>query len=331
MTIYDDGHRHVHKSLVAQGSETTSFSDGSGFHCTISQRTGSVEGPLTIGSTRVPTTCGSTRRRRSTRSRASTACRAAARRPTSRRPARSTRRCASARAAPRSPIRTATARRPPRPRRPSPPAICSRRCCARSCRAAPWDSASAPRSGRRRSAGRRPRAPTPPRSSRRATPSPPTNRCSARSCARPRPDEIAAAQNVTAIADALLATVNRETKARSTHKASALKRQERAGNDLVTQMQAADVAEDATWREDRDAARGAGPHRRVHRTAERDGDRRAAQAAQGQRCQPGGGQAPRGRHAPRLAGRPARDVAARGERSLATCRRWSAARRGAPG
>jgi hypothetical protein len=62
-------------------------------------------------------------------------------------------------------------------------------------------------------------------------------------------DEIAAAQKVAAIADALLATVDRETKARTTHKAAALKRQERAGNALVTQLQAADVAEDATWRQ----------------------------------------------------------------------------------
>jgi hypothetical protein len=54
--------------------------------------------------------------------------------------------------------------------------------------------------------------------------------------------------NVNAIADALLATVDRETKARTTHKASALKRQERTGDKLVTQMRTADVAEDATWR-----------------------------------------------------------------------------------
>jgi hypothetical protein len=61
-------------------------------------------------------------------------------------------------------------------------------------------------------------------------------------------DEIAAAQKVAAVADALLATVDRETKARKTHKASALKRQGKAGDRLVTQMTAADVAEDATWR-----------------------------------------------------------------------------------
>jgi hypothetical protein len=60
-------------------------------------------------------------------------------------------------------------------------------------------------------------------------------------------DEIAAAQKVAAIADALLATVDRETKARKTHKSSALKRQGKAGDRLVTQMRAADVAENATW------------------------------------------------------------------------------------
>jgi hypothetical protein len=56
-------------------------------------------------------------------------------------------------------------------------------------------------------------------------------------------DDIAAAQKVTAIADALLQTVDRETKARETHKASALKRQSSAGNRLMSQMQAADLAE----------------------------------------------------------------------------------------
>ena len=61
-------------------------------------------------------------------------------------------------------------------------------------------------------------------------------------------DEIAAAQKVTAVADALRSTVDRETKARKAHRSSALKRQERAGNKLVTQMQAAILAEDATWR-----------------------------------------------------------------------------------
>jgi hypothetical protein len=60
-------------------------------------------------------------------------------------------------------------------------------------------------------------------------------------------EEIAAAQKVAAIGDALVATVNRESKASKTHKASALKRQERAGNQLVTQMQAAGLAENATW------------------------------------------------------------------------------------
>jgi hypothetical protein len=60
-------------------------------------------------------------------------------------------------------------------------------------------------------------------------------------------DEIAAAQKVASIADALLATVDRETKARKTHKAAALKRQGKAGDQLVTQIQTAGLAEDATW------------------------------------------------------------------------------------
>ncbi len=61
-------------------------------------------------------------------------------------------------------------------------------------------------------------------------------------------DEVAAATKLTAIADALLMTVDRETKARKHHKRRALKRQARAGNKLVKQMRAAAVAEDAAWR-----------------------------------------------------------------------------------
>jgi hypothetical protein len=44
-------------------------------------------------------------------------------------------------------------------------------------------------------------------------------------------------------ADALRQTVDRQTKARNTRKASALKRQAAAGNRLLSQMQAADLAE----------------------------------------------------------------------------------------
>ena len=61
-------------------------------------------------------------------------------------------------------------------------------------------------------------------------------------------DEIAAAQQVASVTDALLATVDRETKARKERKSKALKRQESAGNKLVAQARAAEVAEDVAWR-----------------------------------------------------------------------------------
>jgi hypothetical protein len=58
-------------------------------------------------------------------------------------------------------------------------------------------------------------------------------------------DQIAAAQRSAAIADALLTTVDRETKAHKTHHAAALRRQSSAGNRLVTDLKAAERREHA--------------------------------------------------------------------------------------
>ena len=61
-------------------------------------------------------------------------------------------------------------------------------------------------------------------------------------------NEIAAADKVASIADALLATVDRGSKARRQHNAKALKRQDNAGGRLLTRLQSATLAEDQTWR-----------------------------------------------------------------------------------
>lgn len=56
-------------------------------------------------------------------------------------------------------------------------------------------------------------------------------------------DQIAAAQRSAAIADALLRTVDRETKAHKTHHAAALRRQSKAGNRFVADLKAAERRE----------------------------------------------------------------------------------------
>jgi hypothetical protein len=59
-------------------------------------------------------------------------------------------------------------------------------------------------------------------------------------------DQIAAAQRSSAIAGALLTTVDRETKAHKTHHAAALRRQSKAGDGLVASLKAAERHEHAT-------------------------------------------------------------------------------------
>jgi hypothetical protein len=58
-------------------------------------------------------------------------------------------------------------------------------------------------------------------------------------------DQIAAAQSSSAIAGALLTTVDRETKAHKTHHAAALRRRSQAGDPLVTDLKAAERREHA--------------------------------------------------------------------------------------
>jgi hypothetical protein len=61
-------------------------------------------------------------------------------------------------------------------------------------------------------------------------------------------DEIAAADKVAAISKALAKTMDRESKAKKHHKTKALRKQEKAGNKLVTTLQKARLKEDKTWR-----------------------------------------------------------------------------------
>ena len=83
---------------------------------------------------------------------------------------------------------------------------------------------------------------------RRATPSPPTSRSSAPNSAPPPATRSRPRRRSHRSTTRYYATVNRESKARKQRNAKALKRQQKWGNKLLSQLQATTLAEDQTWR-----------------------------------------------------------------------------------